>query len=147
MPAIRHASHNRLIWAALVGLLLASRGVSAEQPVAWKTGAVFNRQLREIVPSPGVTLRGSALRDGLDRLSRAYGVAAFLDRRIDPDQHIDFTARDIPLESLWLQIAAAAHAETAVIGSVVYIGPHDTAALLPTTAAMRRQDITRLSNE
>src|SRR5439155_12786067 len=116
----------------------------SQQPAAWKTGAAFSRQLREIV---GVTWQDRALRDGLERLSQAYGVAIFLDRRIDPDQHIDFTARDVPLENLWQQIAAAAHAETAVIGSLVYIGPHDTAAQLSTTAAMPRQDITRLSNE
>src|SRR5437764_2375427 len=144
MPAIRHASHNWPIWAVVASALLAGSPALADEPAVWKTGAAFARQLHEIV---GVTWQERALRDGLERLSRAYGVAIFLDRRIDPDQHIDFTARDVPLENLLQQIAAAAHAETAVIGSVIYIGPRDTAAQLPTIAAMRRQETARLPND
>src|SRR5581483_7227994 len=120
MRAIRHASHNRTRWGVLAAGLLAGSVAVAQQP-AWKTGAAFTRQLRENVEY--VAWQDRALRDGLDRLSQTYGVAIFLDRRIDPDQKLDFTARELPLEAVWQQLAAAAHAETAVIGSVVYIGP------------------------
>src|SRR5438552_11738492 len=105
MRAIPPASHNRPIWAVAASVLLAGSGAMADEPVAWKTGAAFTRQLHEIV---GVSWQDRALRDGLDRLSRAYGVAVFLDRRIDPDQHVDFTARDVPFDDLLRQIAATA---------------------------------------
>jgi hypothetical protein len=144
MRAIPHAAHNRPIWAIVASILLAGSGAMAQQPPAWKTGAAFTRQLHEIV---GVTWQDRALREGLDRVSHVYGVTIFLDRRIDPDQHVDFAGRDIPLEELLRQIAAVTHAETALIGSVVYIGPRETAAQLGTIAAMRRQEISRLPNE
>jgi hypothetical protein len=144
MRAIPHASHNRPIWTVLVMGLLAGSGAAAQQPATWKTGAAFTRQLREEV---GVPVARAPVRDVLDRLSRKYGTAVFLDRRIDPDQHVDFTARDVPLETLWRQIAAAVHADTAIIGSVVYVGPRETASQLAAIAAQRRQDVARLSND
>src|SRR5690242_3065684 len=144
MRAIPHASHNRTLWTALAVALLASSGADAEQPVNWKTGAAFTRQLRE---DAGVTLGDRGLRDALGAIAHAYDVAIFLDRRIDPDQRVDFSASDIPLERLLQQIAAVAHAETAVIGSVVYVGTRESAAQLATIAAMKRQEVSRLPND
>jgi hypothetical protein len=144
MRPTAYVSINRCIWAALASASLAASGATAQQPVAWKTGAAFTRQLRQ---EAGVTWQERSLREGLDRLSRAYGIAVFLDRRIDPDQHVDFTASDIPLETLWQKIAAAVNADTAIVGSVVYIGPRETASQLAAIAAQRRQDVTRLSND
>src|SRR5437762_2517112 len=126
MRAIPHVFCNRPTWAAIAAAMLAGSGAVADQPTVWKTGAAFTRQLHEIV---GVSWQDRALRDGLDRLSSAYGVAIFLDRRIDPDQHVDFTARDFPLDDLLMQLAATAHAETAVIGSVVHTGRRETACV------------------
>src|SRR5207244_7716994 len=104
---------------------------------------------RQLDQRVDITLQGRLLplREGLDQLSRGYSVAMFLDRRIDPDQLVDYKARDTALESAVQQIAAAAHAETAAIGSVVYVGPRETASQLATMAAMRRQDVAGLPND
>ncbi len=144
MRATVYISINRCIWAALASVSLAASGASGQQPATWKTGAAFTRQLRQEV---GIPVARAPVRELLNRLSQAYGTAVFLDRRIDPDQTIDFTATDLPLEALWQKIAAAAGAETAIIGSVVYLGPRETALQLAAIAAQRRQDISRLSND
>lgn len=143
MPVIPNAFRNRLLCFIAGGLLLANGPAVAEPPV-WKTGTAFRRQLSENV---GLTWQDRGLRDGLDRLSQIYGVAIFLDRRIDPGQIITLSTQDVPLEGLLSQIAASVGAETAIIGSVVYVGPRETASSLTSLADSRRRDIARLPND
>src|SRR5436190_8425722 len=91
--AVRHALPNRLTWAVLIGFMLAASIAVAQEPASWKTGPAFRRQLDAI---ENVAWPDSVLRDGLVRLSQAYGVAVFLDRRIDPGQSVTLTVRDAP---------------------------------------------------
>ncbi|HMC11548.1 MAG TPA: hypothetical protein VKH44_09670 [Pirellulaceae bacterium] len=124
--------------------MLAASIAVAQEPASWKTGPAFRRQLDAI---ENVAWPDSVLRDGLVRLSQAYGVAVFLDRRIDPGQSVTLTVRDAPVEAFLKQLATAVHAEMATIGSVVYLGPPETASQLGTLAAIRRQDVSKLPNE
>jgi hypothetical protein len=144
VASIRQPWHNRLTWAAFGGFVLAAAMAPAQEPAKWKTGPAFRQQLDEPV---GIAWQERALRDGLDRLSQTYGVAIFLDRRIDPGRSITLTARDEPLETLLRRVATLADGGTAVIGSVVYLGPRETASQLAALAAIRRQDAARLSND
>jgi hypothetical protein len=117
------------------------RGVLAADPVAWKTGAAFQRQLEEQF---AIDWDERALSAGLDRLCEVSGVAIFLDRRIDPGQSITLTVKDQPLSSLLKQVAEAAGGGVAFVGSVVYIGPPTAASQFGTLAAIRRQQAAQL---
>ena len=122
----------------LVGWLVAAGAACPGQEAAtvWKTGLALKRQLE--LPA-GVAFSGQSLRQGLASLARAYGVAIFLDRRVDPDRSLDLHLRDRPLEEVLREIARHADAEVAQIGSVLYVGPAATARRLATLAALRRQ--------
>jgi hypothetical protein len=144
VPAIRHVSHNRLTWAVCGWFLLAASPLAAQEPVQWKTGVAFRQQLNAPI---GIDWQQRSLRDGLVRLSQAYGVAIFLDRRIDPGQAITLVFREQPMEAILKHVATEAHADLAILGPVVYLGPPDQANVLATLAALRRQDASRLPNE
>src|SRR4051794_23494044 len=108
MPVTACISFNRLTGLVIIcGFLLAAGAAIADQPPMRKTGVAFRRQLDERVD---ITLQGRLLplREALDHLSSGYSVAIFLDRRIDPDQLVDYKARDTALETVVQQTAAAA---------------------------------------
>lgn len=125
-----------------LGLLAAgSAGPAQEPPIAWKTGLALRRQLE--LPA-GVAFSGQSLRQGLASLARAYGVAIFLDRRLDPDRPLDLHLRDRPLEELLREVARHADGELTQISNVLYVGPATTVHRLATLAALRRQDVASL---
>jgi hypothetical protein len=130
-------------WALASGFLLAASAIADE--AAWKTGVAFRNQLREPVPS--ISLPQLHLREALQYVSRGYGIALFLDRRIDPDQQIDFAARNQPLEDILRQLAAAVRAEPAIIGPVMYVGPPGTTAQVAAIESALRQQIGQLSTD
>jgi hypothetical protein len=144
VAVIRPPSLNRLTWTVCGWFVLAAGATVAQQPEKWKTGAALQHQLGE---QAGVTWQDRGLRDGLVRLSQKYGVAIFLDRRIDPDQELTLVARDQSLEEVLRRISADAHAGIAIVGPVIYFGPPETASKLATLAALRRQDASKLSSD
>ena len=73
----------------------------------------------------------------------AARVAIFLDRRVDPDQRVEFSSDDVPLEELFVRLAKKLKLGTCQVGSVVYLGPPDIAAKLATMAAMRAGKLPR----
>lgn len=129
--------------AVLLGLiLLVTTGPQAaygQVAPRWKTQAAFQRALAsrfEMVEWP----QASQLRDQLQRLARWQQVAVFLDRRIDPNQVIQLSARDISLAALLDQVAAQAGGVSAQIGSVVYIGPRETVGSLSAIVRQRAEE-------
>jgi hypothetical protein len=122
---------------------------------AWKTGREFQQQLRSQV---GVNWGGSnTLRHATSNLARYQGVAIFLDRRVDPDQEIDFAAQNTELWTLLQQLVEhlqlVERPQTAGrmklglcrIGPTVYIGPPRTAHVLATAAALRQAEVQQLA--
>src|SRR6185436_14642852 len=103
-----------------------------------KVGAAFSQQLHESID---FDRSDRPLREGLTRLSQAYGVATFLDRRIDPDQPIKVSAHGQPLEEALRTVAHDGKSEITLLGSVVYFGPPEAARDLATLAALRKQEI------
>jgi hypothetical protein len=124
----------------LAAQFFAAIGSAAE----WKTGATLEQALSQPI---GITWNERALRDGLRRLSLETRVAIFLDRRIDPDQEPSVQKPPLPLEILLHEIAATASARTSRFGSVMYLGPQEAADELATIAALRRQEIAKLSTD
>jgi hypothetical protein len=118
-----------------------SDGLVAEK-TDWKTGVEFRRQLESQV---GVNWGDNPLRDALGRLSRAQQVAIFLDRRVDPDQRVEFESRDESFEVALTRLCGHLNLGRSIVGSVVYIGPKESADKLATLAALRRKEAAELS--
>jgi len=122
----------------LVALPSAGR---TQDETEWHTGPALERQLALPV---GITWSEMPLRQGLRGLASNQRVAVWLDRRIDPDQPIDFTAADVPLERALLEIAVRVDADLAMIGDVAYVGPSSTARRLPTVVALLNESAAKL---
>lgn len=121
--------------------VLASLALGGEAATR-KTGSDFRRQLDE---PTGVAWTGDRqLRDALDNLAEARQVALLLDRRVDPNQTIEFRA-DASLEVVLRQLAARLELGVAIFDGTVYLGPAETARELATVAAQQHEVITGLS--
>lgn len=142
MPFLWRSSLLRLTWSVVGGFVILVGIATAQEPPRWKVGGAFTQQLKT---PEGIDWRDRPLRDGLGRLSQAYGVAMFLDRRIDPDQPLTASVQDEPLEQFLRTIAHQAQAEISTVGPVVYVGPPDAVKELATLAALRRQDASKLN--
>jgi hypothetical protein len=110
----------------------------------WKTGPALRKQL---AASTSVVWEERELREAVTSLSRSFGIAIFLDRRLDPSQGVTLTVRDQPLEKLLSELADKVEAKPSVIGSVVFIGPPATASNVSTLATLRREQAAKLPNE
>jgi len=100
-------------------------------------------QLRQLGP---LSFAGSntSLRQSLKNLSLTLHIAVLLDRRIDPEQIVDFDLTMVPLAAALSQMADRADAGAVLLGPVAYFGPRPTAGALRTLSALRTQDALRL---
>jgi len=92
----------------------------------------------------GIHWGSNPLRGALTRLSRDQGVAVFLDRRVDPDRLIEFSAQGKDLRRLLQDLAAHVEQGACRVGPVVYIGPKRTASVLATVVAAKESESRRL---
>ena len=102
--------------------------------------------LRQILAQPieAVSWKGKTLRQSLERVTETQTVCVMLDRRMDPDQEVEFNARLIPLGDMIDQLARQHGGSSCQVGSVVYVGPAQTCHLLPTVNELRRDEIRKL---
>ena len=70
-------------------------------------------------------------------------MAVFLDRRVDPDQKIELSVRDQPVEGVLALAAEKLKLGTCVIGKVHYVGPKGMASALPAIIAQRKRELAR----
>jgi hypothetical protein len=85
------------------------------------------------------------LREAIARLEDNGHVSVFVDRRVDPSQLIDLTADDLAPDEVLAKLATADSLGAGRIGSLLYLGPREAVAELPSLAALRRADIAHLS--
>ncbi len=122
---------SRAVAAALLLLLLG-------KPLCGKelaSGAAFRRAVAE--PIGPITWAEKPLRGALERLTETQQVAIMLDRRIDPEQKIDISAKDVALERFVAALAAKQAAGVCQVGSVLYVGPTATVGVLPIMVAQQ----------
>jgi hypothetical protein len=143
VPLIWPTRPHPLTWAVICGFALAADSSQAEDAPRWKIGGSFTSQLQERVDFEC----REPVREGLARLSQVYGVAVFLDRRIDPDQPIMVSVQAQPLEEALRTIAHQAKAEISLLGPVIFLGPVQPSRDLATLAALRRQDVGKRSTD
>jgi len=144
VPHFQQGLLNRLTWVTIGWFVFTDMLARAEEPIRWRVGGAFTQQLQD--PVDNIDWHDRTLREGLVRLSQTFGVATFVDRRIDPDQLITASAKEQSLHSWLRTVATLANADISMIGPVVYFGPPETARNVATLAALRRQDATRLAN-
>jgi hypothetical protein len=121
---------------------LTCAAATGEESVSWLIGTAYQRELRKPL---SFDWTNSPIRDALMRLSKDINVAIFLDRRVDPDKRVDYRPKNVaPLSELLKDFAASQNLGVASVGSVVYIGPMDTAAKLPTLLKIRREELRKL---
>jgi hypothetical protein len=126
----------------VLAVFLASGHFTIAAETNWYTGAAFQRALQHPV---GLTWSETELRPALMQLSRVQRVAIFLDRRVDPHQLVEFRSGEAPLREVLRRLAASLDLGTTELGSVLYMGPPDTAAVLDATADLRLTEAKGLS--
>ncbi|GIX04895.1 MAG: hypothetical protein KatS3mg114_0764 [Planctomycetaceae bacterium] len=98
-------------------------------PWPFKTGAALHHQLQSPLMAAWEQVE---LRQLLRRVQNEYGVAIFLDRRIDPTQRCDVRwTGEVFLEGM-RRLAQQCGASVSVSDHVVYLGPSETATWLQT---------------
>jgi len=113
----------------------------AADDVGWLTGDRLGRQLETSVDS--LRWASNPLRGALGSLARSQRTAIFLDRRVDPDQTLDFSVQNEPLREVMQRLAQSLRIGVCRVGPVVYFGPADTATVLGTVVELRRDEIRR----
>jgi hypothetical protein len=131
-------------WLAAAWFAAATAGVAGGQGPAWKTGPALRKQLDTPL---SLTWGDREARDALTNLSQTTAVAIFLDRRLDPDHKLDFSASEEPLQAVLAVVAQRLDGDVSLVGSVVYIGPRPTAGKLATLAALKRQEAQQLAGD
>jgi hypothetical protein len=138
---IHHATICRAV-ALAVGLGLAICPASAAGPqAAWLAGPALHKELARPVD---VFWTGTPLRQAIMTVAEARRVAVVFDRRVDPDQKLDLTVSDVPLEDLFHRVAESRELGVTMLDAVTYFGPTGATSRLRTLAAMRRDDARRL---
>ncbi len=119
-------------------------GAFASSPpgVVWLTGEAL--QVRLDTPIPKVFWSGVPFRSVVRSLSTSQRVAILMDRRVDPDQAVDLSLNDVTVRTVLEELAEPRGLGWSSIGSVVYLGPAETAAIVRTLSALRHEDVAKL---
>lgn len=133
-------------WGLAACWLVASApgGIFAGSPpgVVWLTGEALQARLDALIPK--VFWSGVPLRTVVRSLSTNQRIAILMDRRVDPEQPVDLSLSDVAVRTLLERIAEPRGLGWTQIGSVVYLGPAETAAILRTLSALRHDDVAKL---
>jgi hypothetical protein len=132
-------SIRRAVALGILILALATDGAAAAETL--KTGAAFREQLATRI---GITWVNNPLREALAKLSDSTGIAIVLDRRVDPDQPIEFTVANEPLEDALRRLASRLNLGVSIFDSTVYLGPTETTARLATLAALEHDKLAQM---
>jgi hypothetical protein len=132
-------------WALLACWIVASAegGFAGPKPdTGWATGETLQARLDAVIPK--VFWSSAPLRSVVRSLSTTQRIAILIDRRVDPEQPVDLSLDDITVRTLLEKIAEPRELGWTRIGSVIYLGPAETAAILRTLSALRHDDVAKL---
>lgn len=129
--------HSPIWWTLLVMLLMTGSGngisnASAHE-ITERPLAVLQRDIpkylternfrRALAKSFSASWSNVGIRAILNRIESTQDISILLDRRIDPSLPLTIDIQNQTLEQGLKQLAALANAQTAVVGSNIYIGP------------------------
>jgi hypothetical protein len=107
----------------------------------WATGPQFQQTLAHTVD---VFWPDNPLRDSIVGFARAQQVAILIDRRVDPDQKLSLSIKDVPIQTVLQMIADRCGLGVSRLGAVVYLGPPSAAGRLRPVAAAFEQAVRQL---
>ncbi len=126
-PNRRETTLRLRLLVAGAGCVLAVFAVRCEGQV----GGVAKSFSARLATRLDIDWQGGSLRDRLAGLGRQQGVVVFLDRRIDPDQSIEFRqGTPVPLGRLLEAIGREIGAVPVPIGEVIYLAPRESASAI-----------------
>ncbi len=108
------------------------------EPPQFRTGSALSSALSR---PTGFEISGDPRRNALEVISHQFGVALFLDRRIDPDAPLHYRTQDTPLGTALKEIASQFDATITWLGPVGYIGPSEKVRKLQTVRAIAMNQV------
>ncbi len=84
------------------------------------SSAAWEKQVR-------IKFSGSELREAVRRFAESQKVGFFLDRRVDPNQPLEFESSNRSVEETFFRLAESLDLGFCIIGSVGYLGPKEAA--------------------
>jgi hypothetical protein len=147
---VRHHALTRYfgfagLFCLLVGLHgWANKAPAADAPPAWLTGEQLRRHLDDKVSITWSSRSGAPLRQALNSLGEDQRIAILLDRRVDPDQKIEFVSDDLSLDATLKRIAKRLSIGVGQVGAVIYFGPESTARRVRTLSMLRHDEAIQL---
>jgi hypothetical protein len=92
--------------------------------------------LRRALAEPvGVSWSGRTLGEALNSLARSQRISIVLDRRVDPNGAVDWSADGVPLSRLLETFAEKFSCGVIWLGPTAYVAPRSATAVLPQTLA------------
>lgn len=125
-------------WALLVVVLGACDRAAAEEPVDFAERGSFSAALAQPFSASWENI---SLREIVKAIEDAKHVAIVVDRRLDPTAPVSLKASTETLRGCLDRLAAEWDAGTTIVGSVVYLGPRESAGKLRTLVALRTREL------
>ena len=88
--------------------------------------------------------QGQELGTVLERIATSQDVAIWLDRRVNPQQQIEVRVSNAPLAEVITQLTAPHELGWSSLGSIIYIGPQESAGELATLAELSKYSLSRV---
>ncbi len=137
MSALAVSRLSRIAWCAY----FLAWAVPVCGQTVWLEGRALDRQLLQPIQAQW---QGQPLRRAMQGLSRRTKVAAFLDRRIDPDAVLNLTIDADTTIQGWQHIAGDRDAAVVVYGPLLYLAPLEIADRILAVLSARQQELERL---
>ncbi len=101
------------------------------------SNAAWEKQVR-------IKFSGSELRDAVRRFAESQKVGFFLDRRVDPNQPLEFESSNCSVEETFFRLAESLDLGFCRIGSVGYLGPKEAALKLQKLLPIQQERCSQL---
>lgn len=123
-------------------------GTKAQEEAGAATSSPEAIRFRDLLRSTDelTSWSGQTLRDGLARLAETAEISIWLDRRVDPDQPLEFSMQG-SLEQRLRGLASQLGLGLCYVETVVYLGPPELTDKLATVAALRSHAVRAGSKE
>lgn len=93
----------------------------------WRTGAAFDESSKNPI---SVSWQHAELREHVVQFARSQQLAIVIDRRVDPNQQLNLTVKNVSIEQFLLRIAQASGTKFCRFGDCYYLGPPKNTELL-----------------
>ncbi len=108
-----------------------------------KQGREFKKTLSSLI---SVSWKNRQLRDGIQSLSRHYGISIILDRRVNPNQLLNLNIKDTSLINVLKKTGETCRASLSILPGAIYIGPENVSSSLRSLIFVKQLQIEEFKN-